>query len=146
MNPEPPLNPPSTLAESQHKTTHKQAVNSGRGYILAIAILQLLAGVVFFVLARTNNLPARERVFLNIAVTVSLLGLIYLGLWMWAKRAPFAAALVALMLYVSVLALDAVMAPEQIVQGIVIKILIVAGLAKAVKSGYALKKETEAQP
>jgi hypothetical protein len=149
MNPELPSSQPSTLAESQHKTTHKQTVKSGRGYILAIAIIQLVLGFVFFALTRaaTVNAPIKNQaVLLSGAITVSALGLIYIGLWMWAKYAPFAAALVALILYVSVLALDAVVAPEQIAQGILIKILFIAGLSKAVKSGYALKKATESQP
>jgi hypothetical protein len=68
------------------------------------------------------------------------------GLWVWAKTAPFAAALVALIIYLTVLALDGVFAPQQIAQGIIIKILIIAGLSQAVKSGYALKKAAESQP
>ena len=149
MNPEPPFSQPSTLAESQHKTTHKQTVKSGRGYILAIAIVQLVIGVAFFAMTRvaTANAPIKNQaILLNVAITVSILGVIFMGLWMWAKYAPFAAALVALIFYVSVLALDAVMAPAQIAQGILIKILFIAGLSKAVKSGYALKKSTESQP
>lgn len=136
----------STLAESQHKSTHKQTVKSGRGYILAISILQLVAGVAFLVIYFAGGQTAKTRPFLAIAVTVTVLGLVYMGLWIWAKTAPFAAALVALIIYLTVLALDGVFAPQQIGQGIIVKILIIAGLSQAVKSGYALKKAAESQP
>jgi hypothetical protein len=134
------------LAESQHKSTHKQAVKSGRGYILALSILQLLAGLVFLVIYFGDSQTAKSRAYLAIAVTMAVLGLVYMGLWIWAKTAPFAAALVALIIYVTVLALDGVFAPQQIAQGIIVKILIIAGLSQAVKSGYALKKAAESQP
>jgi hypothetical protein len=135
----------STLAESQHKSTHKQTVKSGRGYILAISILQLVAGLAFLAVYLAGGQTAKTRAFLAIAVTMIVLGLVYMGLWIWAKAAPFAAALTALIIYLSVLALDAVLAPQQIAQGIIVKILIIAGLSQAVKSGYALKKAAESQ-
>jgi hypothetical protein len=146
MSPEDPLTQRSTLAESQHKSTHKQTVKSGRGYILAISILQLVAGLAFLAIYYAGDQTAKTRAFLAIAVTMILLGLVYMGLWIWAKTAPFAAALVALIIYVTVLALDGVFAPQQIAQGIIVKILIIAGLSQAVKSGYALKKAAESQP
>jgi ABC-type multidrug transport system permease subunit len=134
------------LAESQHKSTHKQTVKSGRGYILGISILQLIGGIAFFVIYFAGNQTAKTRPILAIAVTMTVLGLVYVGLWIWAKTAPFAAALVALIIYLTVLALDGVFAPQQIAQGIIIKILIIAALSQAVKSGYALKKAAESQP
>jgi hypothetical protein len=146
MSSEEPPAQRSTLAESQHKSTHKQTVKSGRGYILAISILQLVAGVAFLAIYFIGPQKANARSILAIAVTMTVLGLVYMGLWIWAKTAPFAAALVALVIYVSVLALDGVLAPQQIGQGIILKILIIAGLSQAVKSGYALKKAAESQP
>jgi hypothetical protein len=144
MSSEQPAAQRSTLAESQHKSTHKQAVKSGRGYILAISILQLVAGLAFLAIYLAGQ-TAKTRPMLAIAVTMILLGLVYMGLWIWAKTAPFAAALVALVIYLAFLALDAVFAPQQIAQGIIVKILIIAGLSQAVKSGYALKKAAESQ-
>jgi hypothetical protein len=136
----------STLAESQHKSTHKQAVKSGRGYILAISILQLVVGLAYLAIYFSGGHTAKAQAILAIAVTTTALGFVYMGLWIWAKTAPFAAALTALVIYVSVLALDGVFAPQQIAQGIILKILIIAGLSQAVKSGYALKKTAESQP
>jgi hypothetical protein len=146
MSSEEPPAQRSTLAESQHKSTHKQTVKSGRGYILAISILQLVAGLAFLAIYFAGGQTAKSKSILAIAVTVTVLGLVYMGLWIWAKTAPFAAALVALIIYLTILALDGVFAPQQIAQGIIVKILIIAGLAQAVKSGYALKKAAESQP
>jgi hypothetical protein len=146
MSAEQPPAQRSTLAESQHKSTHKQTVKSGRGYILCISILQLVVGLAFLAIYLAGAQTARTRPVLAIAVTITVLGLVYMGLWIWAKTAPFAAALVALIIYLTVLALDGVYAPQQIAQGIIVKILIIVGLSQAVKSGYALKKAAESQP
>jgi predicted MFS family arabinose efflux permease len=146
MSSEQPPAQSSTLAESQHKSTHKQAIKSGRGYILAISILQLVVGLAFVAIYLVGGQSAKTRPVLAIAVTMTVLGIVYMGLWIWAKTAPFAAALIALIIYVTVLALDGVFAPQQIAQGIIVKILIIAGLSQAVKSGYALKRAAESQP
>jgi hypothetical protein len=140
-------NPPAplpTLAESQRKSAHTQTVKSGRGAILAVAILQLLSGGVFFFLARNQESREAASGLMATSIVIFLLGSVFLGLWFWAKRAPFAAALVALALYVSFIALDAVLDPSQLARGFIIKILIIVGLSQAVKSGYALKKAAEA--
>lgn len=134
---------PTTLAESQHKATHKQTVKTGRGWILAVSILQLLSATLVFVASRNVGEAAAARALLITSVVVAVLGLIFLGLWIWAKRAPFAAAVSALALYVSFIALDAVIDPSQLVRGIILKILIIVGLSQAVKSSYALKKAAE---
>jgi hypothetical protein len=145
MSSEQPPAQRSTLAESQHKSTHKQAVKSGRGYILAISILQLVVGLAFLAVYLAGPQTPKNAAMLAIAITMTVLGLVYMGLWIWAKTAPFAAALTALIIYISVLALDGVFAPQQIAQGLLVKILIIAGLSQAVKSGYALKKAAESQ-
>jgi hypothetical protein len=133
--------PLPTLTESQHKVVHRQKIKTGRGWILAVAIMQLFTALVCLALAAgADGKGATGAAFSRVAVVVGLLGLIYLGLWIWAKRSPFAAALVALVFFLSLMALDAVMNPASLVQGILIKLLIVAGLAQAVRSSYAMKK------
>jgi len=140
----PPPSPQSTLAESQHKATHKQTVKSGRGWILAVSVLQLLSATLVYVASRNVDEPASTRTLMFTSIVVAVLGLIFFGLWIWARRAPFAAAVSALSLYVSFIALDVVVDPSQLARGIIVKMLIIAGLSQAVKSSYALKKAAEA--
>lgn len=137
----PPLQ--STLAESQHQASHKQTVKTGRGWILGVSVLQFITAAAFFLISRNAGNPDAARTMVVTSVVVGLLGLVFLGLWVWAKYAPFAAALSALALYVSFIALDAIADPTQLARGIILKILIIAGLSQAVKSGYALKKNAE---
>lgn len=139
-----PPPPQSTLAESQHQASHKQTVKNGRGWILGVAILQFITGAVFFAISRGSESPEAAQGLVLTSIVVGLLGVIFLGLWFWAKYAPFAAALCALALYISFISLDAIADPRLLFRGIILKILIIAGLSQAVKSGYALKKNTEA--
>ncbi len=145
MSPD-PVAPPRllpTLTESQHRVAHRQNVQSGRGWILAVTVIQTLAALFMLVAGMGSPSPEAKGSLVGAAIVMGLLALIYLGLWLWAKRAPFAAALIALVLYVSFLAFDAIVDPRLLFQGIIIKILIIVALAQAVKSGYALRKFAE---
>lgn len=67
------------------------------------------------------------------------LALIMLGLSFWAKKAPLPALLVATAIYVAIQVLNAVVAPETIAQGIIVKIIVIVMLVKGIKSALQLK-------
>jgi len=77
----------------------------------------------------------RGRVKLQGAILAAL-AVIFLALWWWAQTNPFGAALSALLLYVTVTLIGAMVDPASLLQGIIIKGLIVAGLFSAVSAGY----------
>lgn len=68
------------------------------------------------------------------------LAVIYLGLWFWAKRQPFTASVVALLLFLTVIIISAVIDPKTLAQGILVKILFIAALAKAISAGSAERR------
>ena len=74
-----------------------------------------------------------------------LLGLaaFYFGLWIWAKKSPFAALLTALLVFVSVHLLDIVLEPANLFRGIIVKIILLVGLCNALKNAYRKKREAE---
>src|SRR5690606_1724251 len=74
------------------------------------------------------------------AATVLVLGAIFFGCWLWAKRQPFPAALTALIIFITIHAADLVINPAGFSNGIFIKILFLVGLSQAVVSAYKLKQ------
>ncbi|MGE0396951.1 MAG: hypothetical protein AB7T06_09555 [Kofleriaceae bacterium] len=79
---------------------------------------------------------AHDRGLVRLLLIVNIaLSVIYFGLWFWAKKNPYAAALVALLLFLTVIVISAVYEPSTLYQGILVKILFIAALAKAVTAG-----------
>ncbi|ATC65261.1 hypothetical protein CMV30_15600 [Nibricoccus aquaticus] len=113
---------------------------NGRGWILALAILQAIGGIVVFAITQGSVEPHVAGIML-----VFLLGLsaIYVGLWIWGKKAPFAALLTALIIFLTVHLLDAVFEPANLFRGIIVKVILVAGLSTALKKAYTKKREAE---
>lgn len=152
------------------KQTHQQRIRSGRTTILVVAILFILGGAYYYFdgrneiqkaekeidAARGNERFDQDRVAeadreikkasaqntVQLAVNV-LLVLCYFGLWMWAKTSPMPATLAALILFVTLMAVNAVIEPKTLVRGIIVKVLIIAFLVKAVDSARKYQRMRE---
>jgi len=84
-----------------------------------------------------------ENKILLIVINLIIAG-IYLALGFWCKKKPFAAILSGLIIYISLILVNAVDDPKTIYQGIIMKGVIVAYLVKGLKSAKeaeTLKKE-----
>jgi hypothetical protein len=149
-------------------------VSQARKWLLAISILTLVGGLVFYGLQRhevENNIrnvaaqtaamaPAMrdqllwQRVGMTWAEVVKhdrgmvklLLGLnvalaaIYLGLFFWARRNELAATVIALGLFVTVIAVSAALDPTTLAYGIPIKIAFIAVLVTAITAALRERK------
>ena len=110
------------------------ALDRARGWILAIGVSYLILVVLITIalgdLAVTGDVRA------------ALLGLaaIQLGLWWWAKRAPFPAAVIALVAFVAPNLYQAVVDPEGLRWMIVVRIIFLLGLIKAVHAGVLARR------
>ena len=83
-----------------------------------------------------DEVVAHDRGLVTLLLVVNIsLSVIYFGLWFWAKKNAYAASLVALLLFLTVIVISAVYEPSTLYQGIIIKILFIAALAKAVSAG-----------
>lgn len=88
-----------------------------------------------------DQVKAHDRGMVNLLLAVNIgLAIIYFGLWIYAKKNPYVAALIALILFVTVMAVSAVYEPSTLAQGLLIKGLFIAALVKAVSSGHAERK------
>jgi uncharacterized membrane protein (UPF0136 family) len=160
---------------------NRKKIDSGRKWLLAVSILTLIGGFVFYFMqhskveeeienvertlaqADAERLKAfdgqmqkltgmtweqakrRDRGMVT-AVLVSNLVLtaVYLGLFFWSASQPFSASLIALMIFLAVQVLTAIIDPKMLIQGWLIKILVVAGLGSAVSAAYKHRKMREA--
>lgn len=81
----------------------------------------------------------RNQVKLLLGVNIGLAA-IYLGLFFWARRNPLAATVTALILFITVIAINAVLEPATLAQGILVKILFIAALAAAISAAQRERK------
>ncbi|MDA8528977.1 hypothetical protein N9K67_09330 [Opitutaceae bacterium] len=139
---EPDLTPPPETSsaakpDSSDGKPVKNTEGNGSGWILALAIMQVIGAVFIYKLDGSAAGP--------IAFFASTIGLaiIFFGLWLWGRKAPFPALLTALIVFVSFHLLDAVIDPTTLLQGIVVKIAMIIGLGTATKKAYLKKREHE---
>ena len=78
---------------------------------------------------------AHDRGRVNLLLFVNIgLAIVYMGMFFWAKRNPLAATVTALILFITVIALNAVDDPKTLAQGIILKIFFIGALAKAISA------------
>ena len=149
-------------------------LEKARKWLLAVAILTLLSGVVMYFVSssetekqiaqfqqQVGNMPAAERdqllkervgmtydeilahdrgqVTLLLAVNLGL-ALAYLGLWWWAKRNGVMATIVALLLFVTVHAINAFLDPKTLAQGVILKVALIAALVSALRAALEARR------
>ena len=92
----------------QTEELHKQAKKAA-GVLLAIAILQFVVGG--FLYLALSNAPQRGNIVFDptmMLVSTVGVGIVYLGLFFWARRNPLPAAIVGLLVYLTLTVADIV--------------------------------------
>jgi hypothetical protein len=133
------------------KTAKKAA-----GALLAVAIIMTVMGGVFFMIFQ--NVPAAARAAGNANLVIGIqfaLAAIFWGLWVWARSSPLPAAIVGLVLYLTLVVINVISSVSQMSQaepgtqggrgfgGIGIgwlDIVIIAVLVKAIQAGAKYRK------
>jgi hypothetical protein len=81
----------------------------------------------------------RGQVNLLLGINI-VLAAIYFGLFYWARRNALAATVTALLLFITVHAINAVLDPKTLMYGILIKVLVIAALAAAISAAQRERK------
>jgi hypothetical protein len=110
-------------------------MKSARNWILAVGIIYLASAGL---LVASGMFPREATT--QILVVNGALCAIHIGLYLWAKSAPFPAAVVALVLFVTVQVVNAVLDPRSIVSGILVKIGMLLALSAAVRAGLDVNR------
>jgi peptidoglycan/LPS O-acetylase OafA/YrhL len=133
------------LANELAKQTKRAATT-----LLVIAILALIGGVIFFVLAA--NAPPNPAIDPKLyAVTFVIVGVIFGGLYFWARTSPLPATIVGLVIYLTFLGISVVtfLTSAQEVEGVrgspvgCIDIIIIILLVQGVQAGLKAKRLRE---
>lgn len=90
-----------------------------------VAIVQLVFGI-FSSLALEE-----DAMYITIGLS-AFIALIFAALGFWCKKKPFAAIITALVIYGSLLLLDAFLDPTTIIKGIIVKAIIIIYLIKGI--------------
>jgi hypothetical protein len=92
-------------------------------------------------MATWDDVKAHDRGQVNLLLFVNIgLAIVYLGLWFWAKRNALAATVTALLLFITVIFVNAAYEPKTLGQGIIVKIFFIAALAKAISAAQEERK------
>jgi hypothetical protein len=109
----------------------KQARNTARALLL-VAILQAIVGTFLILMmqeqGRVRNLALPLIMIYGIAA-------VFLGLYFWARRQPLPAAIAGLAIFVTLHVVEGLIDPNAIAQGLLLKIIVVAVLARGISAG-----------
>ena len=129
----------TTAGQSVQAGELRKRAGSAVGALLAVAILQSISGVIFFVKEKRAIQAGITEAQIVLAIVVGLI-LVFFGLAFWARSNPLPAAIIGLILYLTLnllLAIQYILAekPGLIAQGIIVKVIIIVVLIKAIQAG-----------
>ena len=118
------------------------AMASARRWILAVAVLMSIGTLVLYLqlgdLARQYSEIESQRLLLT--APAAIVTLCFFGLWLWSAKQPFAAAVVALVLFVTLQVINAIADPSTLYSGVIFKVLVIGVLVGAVNAGLKAQR------
>jgi len=133
--------PASSAARQLVGEELQKHLKKAKGALLAVAILQTIVGLFIFAAVRASASNGGNNVISPVVAMIVLgIGVVYFGLYAWARRNPLPAAIVGLTLYITIHAVDAIADPSALARGIILKIIIVAMLVQAIQAGIKYKR------
>jgi Kef-type K+ transport system membrane component KefB len=114
------------------------------GYaLLAVAIIQTIIGpVMLFASKAAMEKQSGGPVEITAIGWIIVFGVAaaFWILYIWSRFQPLAAAIVGMVLYVTILLLDAIADPMTLAQGLIMKVIIIAVLAKGISAALQYKR------
>ncbi len=114
----------------------KKTMNKAFVTLLVVGILQLIIGGI---VVATGGLGAGAAGAFAAALVVGV-GVVFLGMAVWARWQPMAAAITGLSVYVLLWIVDLVADPMMAARGVIMKIIIIGALVSAIKAGAQHRK------
>jgi hypothetical protein len=111
---------------------------SARKWILGIGVWYLISGAIMLLVLRKQLASDAQRDI--VLLTSGGLFVIHVGLYFWARTAPLAAAVVSLLLFVTLHTANAALDPSTIWKGLVIKVAFMLVLYKAIQAGLEIHR------
>lgn len=135
------------LVSSELEATTKRAATA----LMWVAILQTVLGPVVLMVQKSQaekNAPPGMVYEVQPIAYVIIFGIAaaFWGLFFWARRSPLPAAIVGLILFVTLHLVDAVADPTTLMRGWLMKIIVIAILSKAISAGLKHRRLLEGNP
>ena len=116
----------------------KKQLKKAKGALLTVAIIQTIFGAL--IIGVTKAASHGQAVPPALVITLVGIAIIFYGLYAWARHNPLPAAIVGLILYVTLHLIDGIVDPTQLARGIIMKIIIITMLAQAIQAGIKYKR------
>ncbi len=123
--------------EIQIEALERTKLASARKWILGIGIWYLVSGLIMLAIVKDQLTPEGRVLLLG---THLGLFIVHVGLYVWARVAPLAAAVVSLVLFLTLHLANAVLEPSSIYKGMIVKVLFIVVLVKAIQAGYEIHR------
>jgi heme A synthase len=120
----------------QAEQLRKQA-NRAATALLWVAILQAVFGAIV-VASLPADLDSSERSI--VMVMVFGVAAIFLALYVWARKQPLPAAILGLVLFVTLHAVAALEDPKELPRGLLVKVFVIVILARAIQAGVKYRQ------
>jgi len=126
---------------AQEKELQKKAKSASHA-LLAVAILATLAiAVVWMNVKDFWGQPEVGGIAKAMMLAQVVMAVGYYGLWIWSRSNPLPAAIVGLVIFMSLIVANLIMiGPQSLIHGIIVKFIIVAVLVKAIQAGMQHKQ------
>ncbi len=148
----PRVSPLTAAMNRRTAETTRKSIRSARLALGFVALITLAFNVFIHLKFNSDIAAARANPGLTVDETVVsqshmlftvnyVLVVIYIALTFWAGRNPFGACLTGLILYLTLNLINAALDPATIIQGFILKIIIILALANGVKAGLASRRQ-----
>ena len=124
----------TSAGQSVQSDELKKRSNSAFGALLAVGIMQVVFGVIMYMMLKDDPRVDPDAANILLATVIGV-GVLFFGLAFWARVNPLPAAIVGLVLFVSLHLWEAVADPTSIARGIIFKVIIIVVLVKAIQAG-----------
>ena len=137
--PQPNTNQPVDIIDEPDflRQGYDKHIKNARIMLFIVAGLQLLP----LVMLPKDIDPDSKMIIIAITIFVAL---VFAGLAFWTKKKPYHALLAALIFYVALVALNAFIDPKTLLQGLIMKIIVIVLLIMGFKNAKEAKEEAEA--
>lgn len=108
--------------------------------LIAVGILQIGVGILLFLAFRNSPHANAVAAAPTMLAILSVLGVLFLGLGLWARKNPLPASIVGLVVYCTLVIVGVVFNPATASKSLLINILIILVLVRSVSAGVKYKK------
>ena len=126
----------TTAGQTLQSDQLRQQVKKASCALLIVAIMQVLFGVLILTSGMIPGV-SDDRIKPGLAVYLAVFGVgtIFFILYLWARRSPLPAAIVGLVLFITLHLMEAIANPAALCQGVILKAIVILVLAKAIQVG-----------